>query len=54
MEDKKLKVLALATELAMQASEEYGIDYSEAIDQAIEEACTRLRVSEQDRNRLFR
>lgn len=45
MDELRSKVLSIATALALQKSAEDGTDYSQAIPEAMEEACKRLGVT---------
>jgi len=47
------QVLSLATSLALQETAEKGIDYSEAISKAIDEACKRLNVEHKEFIKMF-
>lgn len=47
------QVLSLATSLALQETAEKGIDYSEAISKAIDEACERLNVKHKEFIKMF-
>lgn len=53
MENTKRKVIALASELAYQESERTGKDYTECINDALDEACERLGVGRKEFIRMF-
>lgn len=50
---KRKQVLSLATSLALQETAEKGIDYSEAISKALDEACKRLNIEHKDFIKMF-
>lgn len=47
------QVLALATSLALQTTGEQGIDYTQAISAALDEACLRLSIDKKQFIKLF-
>lgn len=53
MENMRRKVIALATSLALQESEETGSDYTKCISKALDEACLRLGVNRKQFIKMF-
>jgi hypothetical protein len=53
VENMRRKVIALATSLALQESEETGSDYTKCISKALDEACLRLGVNRKQFIKMF-